>query len=349
MSFLPSPRLRLLVSMAALLLTGVARADPVTVSHRFVTAQAPTSWELAERPGFDLDHRTGNAVPVHPGPIYGTLPTASESPRFALPPGPVRGVAFFFHGKGGSSELADDIEVAALLQALYAEGLALVVPDAADRSTRTFDRESQPEVNEDLRRVHEALDALAAIGLPRSTPVFLVGYSAGGWFAGYAGHALLQSGYDLRGILYHQSRGDTRVWGPPPPVPSVWLPALHDEIVDPWLIEQQHFDHVAAGHEGLLLWHTPQPFDERRFTRDPRVRADDLPLIAAAAQRSGAFEADGDATEGVSPLRVSREVADDLPARLAAPVRRQLKVVLATHAFSGAFTPREVAFVRAHL
>lgn len=342
-------KLKTLALLAALTTPAAAAADPVHAAYRLAASQAPLALEAPARPGFDLDPSTGLAAPVPRGPSFASLPTAGPSPRYAAPDGPVRAVAFFFHGLGGSSQLADDVEVRAVLQAVRREGVAIVVPDAANRDTRKFDNLSPTASNDDLRHLFDALAALEAIGVPADTPLFLIGYSAGGAFAGYAGHALLEAGFDLRGVLYHQSRGDSRAWGAPPPVPSVWLPAEHDEIIDPWNIEQLHFDHLAAGHEGLLLWHTAERFDARRFTRDPRVAPADAAAILQAARRSGWLDTDDQLRADAPPQAVAKDIADQLGPRLAGAVRRQLKVALATHAFNGAFAAREAAFIREHL
>jgi hypothetical protein len=175
--------------------------------------------------------------------------------------------------------------------------------------------------------------------------VFAVGYSAGGRFAGYFGHAAAAAGVPVRAIAYHQARGRTTEFGHPPPVPSIWLPALHDNTVDPDRVSMEYAGHVARGGEGLLLWHRPGDLDARRFTRDPDIGHDQSAAIASNAAVARLFDADGKAAvRAPGAGRRIRHATARLPEEVRSSARTQLHAVLATHAFNGEHAAREAAF-----
>lgn len=266
-------------------------------------------------------------------------------------PDDLRALVYFFHGTGGSSRAVEQTETLAVLQPLIEAGFGVVAPTMQAREAEgKFDADTPPEHNPDIERMIAIFRGLREAGiLPEHTPIFLIGYSAGGRFAGLAGHALLRAGLPLRAIAYHQARGRTERFGAPPPVPSVWLAADHDTVVDPGSIAWEHSEHVAAGQLGLLLRHVPRPVAPGDFTRnaaiDPllatdlwmRLRAEDL--LAAdhtLLLRATTNEAFDRLTQGVPPAAQ-------------AALREQLKVLAATHAFNGEYAAQELTFFEAQL
>jgi dienelactone hydrolase len=331
-------------------LSGSAWAGPIDAALSASTDAILEAMMWAPQPGFDIDERSGFAAPVGRDVSFREHRVLGGRVRHAVPESPVA-LAYFFHGKGGSSNLVDDVEVRSLLQSLFDGGFAVVAPDAGNRETRTWRGDGDPRDNDDVARSLEVRASLIrAEIIDERTPVMLIGYSAGGRFAGFFAHAALDVGVPISAIAYHQSRGRTDWFGAPPDVPSVWLPAANDHIINPDNVAREYEAHLARGGEGLLLWHTPRALDERRFTRDPSVGMDQSLEIARAAVDTGWFDDAGHtALEGAHVYRVVRETEARVPRELKLVTRRQMRAMLATHRFNGEFAARETAFFTHYL
>jgi hypothetical protein len=340
--------------LRALLALLFALATVATIRYLALAEREEERTALLEQtepqPSGRTDALHGLTAPIERGRAFHTLEVNGRQVAHALPED-LRALVFFFHGTGGSSDLVHQTEIQAVLQPLLHAGFGVVAPTMQSREPEgQFDTESPTGVNFDIDRMIAIHRGLREAGIiTPDVPLFLIGYSAGGKFAGYAGHALQHAGLPLRAIAYHQARGRTVVFDAPPAVPSVWLAADHDTLVTPTWVAWEHAQHVEAGHTGLLLRHVPRPVTPGSLTRDPTIDTETAAKVHALLRTRGLLAADGTLLPRVAQDEELDRLTDALPPGLRAAVRNQLRVLAATHAFNGEYAAQELEFFLKHL
>jgi dienelactone hydrolase len=266
-------------------------------------------------------------------------------------PEDMRALVFLFHGTGGSRKAIDLTEFRAVTSVLLDAGFGIVAPDSQERGADCkFDATGPRAGNKDIARmiaIHRGLREAGILGA--DTPLYLLGYSAGGRFAGYAGHVLLEAGLPISGIAYHQSRGRTDLFGDPPRVPSIWLAADNDGTVKPASVVWEYDEHIKAGHKGLVLRHVAHPLDRGWFTRDPRIDAETSAELFDRAVAAGIVDARGVPIQQGSMRERVQKAVEGMPSPAREAAKAQLLVLNATHAFNGEYATRERDFFVAQL
>lgn len=286
------------------------------------------------------------------GEVFQKLQVRGRTVAHALPKD-LRGLVFFFHGTGGSHKVIERTEFRAVFKELASRGLGVVVPDSDLRTGDLvrFDDRTAIADNPDIQRmiaIHRGLKEAGVISL--DTPLFAMGYSAGGPFASAFGHAARQAGLPIKAVVYHNSAGRSDVLGSAPPLPSLFLAADHDEKVDPKTVALAAKQHELGGNETVLLRHVPRKLTKGWFTREAGVTRAQSEQVFEAAVASGLVAPDGRIKAAPADYRgaVDKLLAQ-IDRGLRKPVKSQLLVLYATHAFNGEYAARECEFLLGHL
>lgn len=283
---------------------------------------------------------------VEPVVPFATLTFEGRQVVAHIPSDPA-GLVFVFHGSGGDATLVENVEVTDILNRLLLAGVGFVAVDSDNRSNGVFNANAAPASNGDWQRLASMRDFLISDGqITATTPIFGWGYSAGGYFAGYFAHAALEAGWPMRGLSLHQATGRSGHFGDAPDVPIVFLPAQNDASVDPASVVDKYEDHLAAGHEGKLLWHRPRCLVPTRFARSPFIAVPRSEALYAQAVDLGLVQADGCADYGPTEVDAAVDGFADRPdVTPTKPVRAVLSVVFATHAVNGEHAAAEAAYL----
>ncbi len=266
-----------------------------------------------------------------------------------LPDDPV-GLAFLFHGTGGSAQFARKIESVDFLNDLVAAGVGFVATESTNRDDRQWVNNSlDVSTNVDLARLERLRSDLIGDGrVGQGTPILGVGMSNGAGFAGLFGHAMHSAGWPMQALSLHAGpvvaavRNDGGLQ-----VPTFFTVEANDTVVDN--------DNIRSHYETMLddsvaaEWRTgvEVALHPRRFVRVEGIDEATSEAVFEALVDSGIVDADG--VRLLSLLDADAALADlDLPAGAAgygAALRSQLMVVWAAHVFSAGWKADEVAFL----
>jgi len=263
------------------------------------------------------------------------------------------GLAFLFHGTGGSSAIARKVEVVDVLNDLVDAGVGFVATESTDRDDLLkWDKDDvDPATNPDLGRLFRLRDALIDGGdIVETTPILGLGMSNGASFTAVFGHAAWRAGWPVRALSLH--------CGPVPAavrqdgglqVPTFFVVMENDTVVDN--------DNIRGHHDGLAqdgidaAWHVgvETALDPLRFVRVPGIGEELSAEVFDRMVDAGIIDVEG--VRLLSLLEADEALAQlELPAEtdgLARDLRSQLLVVWAAHEFSAAFDEAEADFLTA--
>lgn len=299
-------------------------------------------------PDTDVDTEDGFPVytPVEPVERFVRITFEDRAVVSYLPEDP-EGVLFVFHGTGGDASVAESTEMVAVLNAMIAEGIGFVAVSAADQPRGVFDDAASPASNEDWQHTVALREQLLAEErITASTPVHALGYSGGGGFASYVGHAGLAAGWPMGGLDIMHSGAQSRKYGGLPALPVVATGAVHDELVEADVVRRLVERHVDDGEQGLFLLHDEQPLAPTRFARTPFINERRSRELVGIALREGFIDEAGLRTFPAAEIEAQIEVFANRPdTDPDKPIRAVLGVVFATHAINGEHAVREAAFL----
>ena len=260
------------------------------------------------------------------------------------------GVVFVFHGTGGDATLVESTETMAIMNEIVDAGLAYIAFDAANAADKRFNATSAPNSNADwsnLRQVRESLVVSGAI--TEVMPTFFWGYSAGGSFASWAGHAALDAGWNLRGLIFQQSTGRSQFYGDAPDVDVLMALTENDEKIDVETARENYEEH-AAQNDDVLVDILELDLDPTRFARTPFFDETQSAQVFSEAVRAGLYDEQGVRQFDLAGLPdVITDFVNTYDVIYPKPAKAQLNVVLATHAVNGKSAEQTGAFVESRL
>jgi hypothetical protein len=301
-------------------------------------------------PGFDTD------VPGDPEIIYEAVEPVARWVREEfngvkfvsfIPEDPVA-LLFVFHGTGGGGGgVVDTAEMTWLLNHMVEANVGFFAPDSINRADGLFDTGSNTSSNPDWQFLTAARDNLVTTGLiTADLPLFTLGFSAGGGFANYVGHAGLRAGWPVRGALFHNTLGRSNEFGDPPDVPCMWMAAEFDERVSYDGMESNYQEHLADGFADIWAPHFESRLYPTRFVRSGSLTENQSRDVWQLAVDNGYFDDRGHRLFGDDEIEAKvEEFTSSYDVYYPKPVTAQLNVVLATHAVNGEHAPEETAFV----
>lgn len=266
------------------------------------------------------------------------------------PPAP-KALLLVLHGTGGDVTLAEQTEMIAILNAFVDRGFAFVLPQSTNRATGVYDDLTAPATNKDWARMVAIRQSLIDAGsITESTPVDLLGYSAGGTFAAYAAHAGADAGWPVNAIDLHNASASSRRFLTASPLPTVFVTADNDDVFATDIVQKSWQAHHDAGHEDLYLLAHEHKLSEAAFARSWHLHADVAARYWSVAVDGGWWDASG---ARLFPLadwdaQVDAFVADP-GVEYDRPARGVCEVVLATHALNGSFADQEAEWMEARL
>ncbi len=269
---------------------------------------------------------------------------------FAYAPDPLLGVVFIFHGTGGNAGVVESTEMLAIVNEMITAGIAFVALSSEDRSARAqFDTDSARGNNVDFQRISRLRTAYIDQGvLDDDTPMFGLGFSAGGGFASYFAHAGLEEGWPIKAISVHNSTGRSSRYGAPPSLPAAWLPGEHDEVVLADDVRVRHEEHEDVAVSRWLI-HDERVLEPTRFARTRFMTRVQSREVFAEAVENGFFDDRGHRLFAADAIDANIEdFVGNYDVINPKPVRAQLNVVLATHAINGEHGAAEAAFFLEH-
>lgn len=298
----------------------------------------------------DTDGGSEPSGPVLPTQTWETDTLGGAPVVKWIPPSP-KALLFVLHGTGGDVTLAEQTEMIAILNAYVDRGFAFVLPQSANRVTGVFDDLTAPASNKDwamLAAIRQALIDSDAVG--DTTPVVFLGYSAGGTFAAYAGHAADDAGWPVSALDLHNASAASRRFLTPSPLPTVFVTADNDDVFATDLVEKSWQAHHDAGHEDLFLLAHEQRLSSASFARSWHLHADVAERYWRVAVDGGWWDESGKRLFDLADwdAQIDAFVADP-GVEYDRPARGVCEVVLATHALNGSFADQEAAWVEAHL
>lgn len=267
-------------------------------------------------------------------------------PTVTYVPDDPKALLFVFHGTGGNGPgLVDTVEATAVLNAMVLGGVGFVASSSTNRQSGVFDDDTRPDDNDDwqvLTRMRQTLIDGAAIS--EDLPVFALGYSAGGAFAAYVGHAGVDAGWPMRGVLLHNASGGSGRYGDPSSLPTMWMCAENDDRVTMASCRDRFDGHA----DGTWSPHAESRLEPTRFVRTGSFTAQQSRQVFRLAVDNGYFSERGERLFGVDEIDAKvREFTSTYDVIYPKPVTAALNVVLAAHAFNGEYADDEAAFVLA--
>lgn len=262
----------------------------------------------------------------------------------AIPDDPIA-LLFVFHGTGGGATVVEATEMTAVMNAMYEAGVGFVAMDSVDQTTGVFDDDAAPGDNADWAFHQQLRAAVIEQGLiTEATPLFSLGFSAGGAYASYFLHAGRDAGWPVLGGLFHNASGSSGEFrGPPREVAAMWLPAEHDDRV-PMDACRRVFDDFAG--EGVWMPHLEGRLAPTRFVRTGSLNANQSRQVFGLAVEHGFFDAQGQRLFPVDQIEAKvDEFTTTYDVIYPKPVTAALNVVLAAHAINGEHARAEADFV----
>ncbi|HMV69736.1 MAG TPA: hypothetical protein PKA64_23035 [Myxococcota bacterium] len=260
-------------------------------------------------------------------------------------------LVFLFHGTGGGAEnMTKTTEMIYILNQMVPRGIGFLAVDSLNQDDGLFDVDTRMDDNLDFQLHLRMRDALIAQGaIAEDTPLFSLGFSAGGGYASYFAHAAGRQGWPIRGALFHNAGGRSGEFGDPPSVPCMWLASENDDRVDLETAHDHYQGHVDDGYEGIWGPIAEIPLYPTRFVRTGDFSEAQSRHVFDEAVRGGYFDDRGRRLFEVDEIRTKvDEFAANYDVIYPKPVTAQLNVVLAAHAINGARAEEEADFVEAH-
>jgi hypothetical protein len=266
-----------------------------------------------------------------------------------------RGFILFFHGSKGTFGQVTGLEVLSVLNLLAPLGYGFASTNSTLREDAEWDVSSRdPAVNADLGRLMRLRDHLVSTtALEQGTPVYTMGFSDGGnmaaWFADVV---FTEHGWPVHGASIHNSPISASLAGDLP-LPTFFSVSEHDNDNVVSGARSRHEDQLSAG-DPSEFWEVAEiALDPMRFVRiDPfgEYRSQKffdelvaLDFVDAEGERTLDVDIDDDTALTDALLYFERQ-SEDTEAWL---VTSQLRVVWATHRFSGFYNAEECLFIEA--
>jgi len=252
-------------------------------------------------------------------------------------------VIVFFHGGGGVAGDLDYLEQWRLFNRAHCNGIAVL---AGSSLGENWSDDMPAAANPDVPRIEALWAAVdAAEGLPSDLPVFVAGFSDGGGFAPRFADMMAEVGWDIRALTLHNT-GAAYI----PNFPTAFNLTENDERISPPSIRSRHQDVLDRGLESVLFEWDEIPLTAERLTVIEDVDLATAEMIVEELQTFDLIEADGQRAFDLDSLnRVINTYQDNSEYRAPAKVTRQLRVVWATHRFSGHAAADEMDFLLTHL
>jgi hypothetical protein len=257
-----------------------------------------------------------------------------------VPDHPV-GLAYLFHGTGGSAGFATRVETVDTLNELIARGYGFVATESTERTgdERWDVDDGSLATNPDLARLARLQDHLEdTTALDAATPLVGIGMSNGARFASLWGQAWAGAGYPVRALAMYMGRIAPPVArGGGLTVPTFFVTAENDFTVPPDGVIADYFTTTAQGTPTGLVVAREQPLTAARFLRIAGVDQAAADATFAALVATGAWDADGHRPVPIDEA-VTRLAGTQLPAAVgpvANEVVNQCALVLAVHQMRG--------------
>lgn len=284
--------------------------------------------------------------PVEPVVPFGSFEIDGAEVMFHFPEN-MAGLVLMLHGSGGDSGWVEGVEAVDVLNSFIGGDFGFISVQSVDRVDGVYDTTTAPATNPDFQRLSVVRELLIAEArITASTPWFALGFSAGGGMVDYVGHAGVEAGWPVRGLLLHNTAGRSGRYGGLAPLPTARLPARNDPRVGYDSVVERHEEHLAAGQSGVLLGFEELPLEPTRFARYDYISRAESRAVWDAAVSNGLIDSDGSRLAAVDSLEATIDAFVLDPAvTYAKPVTAQLKVVWALHAFRGSRALDELAFL----
>lgn len=209
-----------------------------------------------------------------------------------------RGVIFWFHGGGGSAIFSPYGTIATrnIVNEAYSRGLAIVVIDSFDRSSKRWDLTPDASRNRDMQRVAEVRHSLIDQGTMRADdPVYVLGISNGGTFASLWTQENQDAlDFPLAAAALFISPGASEVLETRT-VPTIFALAINDSELEGKLnlAAQEAFDSLFSRGIPAQLWmNYPTPVTPERFWGITGLTLDDSKAIHLALAQNGFLDAE---------------------------------------------------------
>jgi len=288
-------------------------------------AVTPTvKWERSMFEGFDVI----SYVPEHP-----------------------RGVAYLFHGTGGSAGFADRVETTDVINRLVARGYGFVSTSSTER---TGDRrwnvsDLSLTTNPDLARLTRLqFQLVGTTPLEPGTPLVGIGMSNGARFVTLWGQAWRNAGYPVKAIWASHGRTAAPFDGPGQlTVPAVFSTAENDFTVPPGGVIRDFLTAHDAGTPAELYVSRERRLSAAQYERIPGIDSDEARQIVAAMVATGAWNAQGDRIEPDVQVAATKAASANLPASVrpaSNEILNDTALQLAVHQFTAEYAEQVIAF-----
>jgi hypothetical protein len=266
-----------------------------------------------------------------------------------------RGMAYFFHGSGGSASFVDRVETTDVVNRLVAKGYGFVSTSSTertgDRRWEVFD--PSLSANPDLARlVRLQWHLVATTPLEADTPLVGVGMSNGARFVTLWGQAWRSAGYPVRAIWASHGRTAPPYAGAGQlTVPTVFSTAENDFTSPPGPIIQDYATAHDAGTPSEIYVSRERPLSWFPYLRIPGVDATEAQQVRAALIATGVWDAEGRRIEPNIAQAVNRAMGATLPQSVqpqANEIRDETALQLAIHQFTAEFADSVLAFFERH-
>ena len=256
-----------------------------------------------------------------------------------IPANPV-GIVYFFHGTGGSASFATKTETVDVINELVGRGYGFVATESTQRTGNKRWNVSDGSLvsNPDLARlVRLHGDVVATTPVAANTPIFGVGMSNGARMVTLFGQTFADAGYPVGAIApFSGPIANPVVTGGGLTVPTFFMYAANDQIVDNGQILSGYDATVAAGTEAVLVKKSEEPLSSIRFTRIPTIDASEAEAIYSQLSATGIWDGEGERIASVDDAVAILTVETYPPSFGAtqAQIRSQIAAMLALHQFS---------------
>jgi hypothetical protein len=262
-----------------------------------------------------------------------------------------RGLAYLFHGTGGSASFAERVETVATLNHLIGQGYGFVSTSSTERTGARRWNVSDPSMttNPDLARLarlHASL--VATTPVDAGTPIVGIGMSNGARFVTLWGEAFKDAGFPVKAIWASMGRIAAPVDAPGAlTVPTVFSTAVNDFTSPPGPIIVDFDATRRAGTPAELFVSQERRLSSAPYLRIPGVDDAEAKGIVDALVATGVWNAQGTRVVADVQEAVARAEAADLPGSVApqaGEVSSQTAVQLAVHQFTSEHTAGVAAF-----
>jgi len=262
-----------------------------------------------------------------------------------------RGMAYLFHGTGGSARFADRIETTDVINRLVAKGYGFVSTSSTERTGNrrwnVFD--ASLSTNPDLARLARLQAHLVTTtGVQATNPLVGIGMSNGARFVTLWGQAWRNAGYPVRAIWASHGRIAPPFADPGQlTVPTVFSTSQNDFTVPPGDIAEAFVRTRNAGTPTEFHASQERDLSARPYERIPGIDANESRQIVDAYVATGVWNAQGVRVEPDIQRAAARAAAVTLPASVraqAGAIQDQTALQLAVHQFTAEYADQVIAF-----